>query len=346
MILAQTEDQYPFATVYDQEKAFYTFRQESLTSAQWYERFNTKIDVGEAIGVSRHHKVLLEYCANEHAAGKAFADLTDAEQVIVRADAEERYVSYAFLRQSGSQHANLKEDLQNGFTTGDNRYPKTRQETLHLLDKYSKKVVAKTGDSEGSSFAQKEADKRDYWKDTTCYKCGKKGHIASGCDPSKAKKKANKTKDAGKDTDNKSVSSNAESVRKLGKELKKEIKKSFATVNTQLDKLQEGADESDMSDSESEDDYSHFQLCQEVHFTQFENDFEPGIAKLFKQTHATKKIKLDLTKVILLDSQSTMDLMYNRSMVSKTFKSSSTMRLKSNGGTMTVDRKALLPGYN
>ena len=79
------------------------------------------------------------------------------------------------------------------------------------------------------------------------------------------KKKANKTKDAGKDTDNKSVSSNAESVRKLGKELKKEIKKSFATVNTQLDKLQEGADESDMSDSESEDDYSHFQLCHALH---------------------------------------------------------------------------------
>jgi hypothetical protein len=36
-------------------------------------------------------------------------------------------------------------------------------------------------------------------------------------------------------------------------------------------------------------------------------EFEPWIAKLFKQTHGTK-IKLDLKKVILLDSQSTMDL--------------------------------------
>jgi hypothetical protein len=27
-------------------------------------------------------------------------------------------------------------DLQNDFTTGDNRYPKNRQQTLHLLDKY------------------------------------------------------------------------------------------------------------------------------------------------------------------------------------------------------------------
>jgi hypothetical protein len=29
MILAQTEDQYPFATIFDQELAFYAFRQDS-----------------------------------------------------------------------------------------------------------------------------------------------------------------------------------------------------------------------------------------------------------------------------------------------------------------------------
>jgi hypothetical protein len=118
-ILAQTEDQYPFATVYDQELAFYSFRQETLTNPQWYERFNTKVDVGEAIGMMRQHKVLLEYVAQElHT--QAFATLNAAEQQAVREDAEERYISYAFLRQSGTQHGNLKVDLQNDFTTGDN----------------------------------------------------------------------------------------------------------------------------------------------------------------------------------------------------------------------------------
>jgi hypothetical protein len=51
-ILAQTEDQYPFATVYDQELSFYSFRQETLSNPQWYERFNNKVDVGDAIGVT------------------------------------------------------------------------------------------------------------------------------------------------------------------------------------------------------------------------------------------------------------------------------------------------------
>jgi hypothetical protein len=59
-------------------------------------------------------------------------------------------------------------------------------------------------------------------------------------------------------------------------------------------------------------------------------EFEPRIAKVFKQTHGTK-IKLDLKKVILLDSQSTMDLICDPTLVESTIKSSHSMRTKSNG---------------
>jgi hypothetical protein len=193
ILLAQTEDQYPFATVYDQELAFYSFKQDTLTNPQWYERFNTKVDVGAAIGVTRQHKVLLEYVAMElHQ--QAFATLGAAEQQqAIREDAEERYISYAFLRQSGLHHGNLKVDLQNDFTTGDNRYPKNRQQTLHLLDKYSKTAMPKTTPSERMSFVQRGGRGRgagkgkgkpfdkECWKDKECFKCYKKGHPSSHC---------------------------------------------------------------------------------------------------------------------------------------------------------------------
>jgi hypothetical protein len=55
--------------------------------------------------------------------------------------------------------------------------------------------------------------------------------------------------------------------------------------------------------------------------------FEPWVAKLFKQTHSTK-IKLDLKKVIVLDSQSTVDLICDPALVESTFKSSHSMWLK------------------
>ena len=308
-ILAQTEDQYPFATVYEQELSFYSFRQaDSMSNPQWYERFNTKVDVGDAIGVTRQHRSLLEHVAQEQTATVArtvvtFDSLSTVKQEAVRKDAEERYISYVFLRQSGPQHGKLKVDLQNDFTTGDNHYPKTRQQTLHLLDKYSKTTVTKPTNSEGASFAQgggggngkkKETFDKAYWKGKTCFKCDGKDHPASHCTKSgKAdKKKANKNDD---DDD----ASTASSVNKLKKDFKK-ISKAFTTVNAKLEQLKEA--ESDLSGSEADEEDSHFQF----QFAQLESEFEPRIANLFKQAHGDK-IALDLRQIILLDSQSTMD---------------------------------------
>jgi hypothetical protein len=194
MTLAQTEHQYPFATLYDQELGFYSFWQETMSNPQWYEKFNTKVDVGPAIGITQQHKVLLEYVTQENHT-LAFTALSAEQKQAVHEDAEEWYISLAFLRQSGAQQGNLKVDLRNDFTTGSNQYPKTGQQTLHLINKYSKTVVVpKTTSSEGLSFAQKGGRggrgskgqgtitfDKEYWKDKTCFNCGKKGHPSSSC---------------------------------------------------------------------------------------------------------------------------------------------------------------------
>ena len=159
-MLAQSEDQYPFATVYKQECALFAFHQNYLNNKQCYEHFNTKVDVGTAIGIARHHPVLLEHVAQSTLTQK-FEDCTSMEKQEVITDAEERYLSYIFLRQSGKQHNKLRVDLSNDYTTGDDRYPVTRQTTLHLLDKYSKSSVSATIAPEGRSFVTKSGDGRD-----------------------------------------------------------------------------------------------------------------------------------------------------------------------------------------
>jgi hypothetical protein len=120
------------------------------------------------------------------------------------------------------------------------------------------------------------------------------------------------------------------------------MKKAFATVNTQLEKLKEA--DSDLSGSEDADDQSHFQMDAAIQFAQVDKEFEPTIANLFKQ--AGSSVKIDLREVIILDSHSTMDLFCNAALVSNTCKSTTSMILKSNGGTMVVTRKATMPGYN
>jgi hypothetical protein len=182
----------------------------------------------------------------------------------------------------------LKVDLQNDFTTGDNQYPKNHQQTLHLLDKYSKTVVPKVSPSKGTSFVQRggrgsgnqngsgagrgngstgnaKPFNKDYWKDKECFKCHEKGHPASHCPK------------ADNNDDEKSHAS-AKSIKKLMKEIKT-MKKAF----TQLKVTEETSSVSECS-TDKED--LHFQIG--LQFAQIECEFEPRIARLFKQAHQTK----------------------------------------------------------
>jgi hypothetical protein len=142
------------------------------------------------------------------------------------------------------------------------------------------------------------------------------------------------------DDDDRSTASAASSVKKLKKDLKS-IKKAFTVFNTQLAQLKEA--DSEIYESEGEEAL-HFQVDQSLQFVQLDKKFDPIITKLFKQ--AGSSIKLDLKLVILLDSQSTMDLFCNAALVRKISKSRSNMNLNSNGGTMVVTRKATMKGYN
>jgi hypothetical protein len=68
--------------------ALYSFQQETLSNPLYYERFNTKVDVANVIGITQQHKVLLKYVAQD-VHQQAFAALTAADQQAVHMDAEE-----------------------------------------------------------------------------------------------------------------------------------------------------------------------------------------------------------------------------------------------------------------
>jgi hypothetical protein len=113
-------------------------------------------------------------------------------------------------------------------------------------------------------------------------------------------------------------------------------------INMQLTKLQEV--NLDISKSEAEED-SHFQT-HAFQFTQLEKVFELHITELFKQSHGVKSVDLDLREIILLDSQSTMDLFCNQALIGNSFKANTSMHLQSNGRTMMVMLQACVPGYH
>jgi hypothetical protein len=196
VVLKQTEDQYPVAAVWDQYSAVFNARQGSLSNTEWYERFNTKVEVAESVGCVFGQDKILDYCA-EMEFKSPYNGLSTAEQAEVEIQAREQFMVYGLLKTSSNSHDKVKSDLSDDFTKGSNNYPTTPQGMLLLLDKYSKKPMAMT-QSEGTAFAQKEAKKskskkvdsadpkkvefdKEFYKDKECYRCGKKGHPKAGC---------------------------------------------------------------------------------------------------------------------------------------------------------------------
>ena len=61
--MAHTENKYFYETVYDQECEFYGCNKHNLTTEQYYDKYNTKVYVGEGIGITKQHRVVMEYTA-------------------------------------------------------------------------------------------------------------------------------------------------------------------------------------------------------------------------------------------------------------------------------------------
>ena len=63
VLLSKTEDHYPFAVVFEHQRAFLEFQRQTHSLHDYYEKFKTKLNVGDNIGITYLHPALLEYCA-------------------------------------------------------------------------------------------------------------------------------------------------------------------------------------------------------------------------------------------------------------------------------------------
>ena len=366
LVLAQTSNQYPYAAIYDQEAALYQFKQDQLSNQAWYEQFNTKADVATSIGATHVHRILCQHTAPALYSGMEFKDLKPEEQEDVCLEAEERYLAYVLLRRAGPQHHKLRMDLKNAYTTGNDKYPKTRQSMLHLLDQYTKSHVS-NATPHGTSFAQRgggdnEFDK-EYWKDRTCFNCDKKGHPTSACTkPHRTKEQLQKdrAKTKGKpktDDGTMSVSSKSSSKSSCSKSSKEsafllttlmmEVKTTQAkvkrtqalmAVQKKLEDVQETSDGSDISESDDDDAEGNTSLLQ---YGFLQNCSTSDGAYCFTSNGK----QLSLHNTFLLDSQSTTTVICNKKFVTDIRDSNETLSLKSNGGIMRITQQATLKGF-
>ena len=271
VVMAQTDDQYPFAVAYEHQRALMAFQQNDMSNATWYERFYTKAEVGLSLGLEYLHPCLLDWQTHhDHETLTKFEELTtDDEKAEVCANAQERMLTYIMMQQSGKFADKLRNDTRDDYLKSLGQYPGTRTELLNLLDRYSRAPVRPTITSEGTSFAQKggsggkksgAAFDPTFWKDKTCHNCGEKGHPKAACPkPKKANKKKDDDDDASKAS--RSTKSSRSGMKGDYKKGLKEIKKLGKTLTTLQETIQEAQEESVSSDvSEEEEGSQHFQF--------------------------------------------------------------------------------------
>jgi hypothetical protein len=196
VVLKQTEDQYPVAALWEQYGAVYNAKQGNLTSTEWYERFNAKVEVAESVGCVFANDKTLTHCL-ELEYKLPYSQLTDANKIVVTNLACDRFIAYGMLKMSSNAHNKIKSGLSDDFTKGSDNYPTTPQQSLLLLGKYSKKPAV-VNHSEGTAFAQGGTKKKmkknkndtnpknveydkEFYKDKDCFRCGKKGHPKAAC---------------------------------------------------------------------------------------------------------------------------------------------------------------------
>jgi hypothetical protein len=96
VVLKQTEDQYPVAALWEQLSNVANAKQGNLTNNEWYDCFNTKVEVAKSVGVSFDFENIWEYCALE-AHKSAYTLLLPDKQEAIRVSARERFLSYALI---------------------------------------------------------------------------------------------------------------------------------------------------------------------------------------------------------------------------------------------------------
>jgi hypothetical protein len=92
VVLKQTEDQYPVAALWEQYGAVYNAKQGNLTSTEWYERFNAKVEVAESVSCVFANDKTLTYCL-ELEYKLPYSQLTDANKIVVTNLACDRFIA-------------------------------------------------------------------------------------------------------------------------------------------------------------------------------------------------------------------------------------------------------------
>lgn len=324
LVFRYEERMYQPLSLHRVKQTFYSFRQGNLSNIDYLQAFKNRYDMANSHDVVLFDEEVAVMLMKQNPAdaakefhSRAAGNLTEPERATYLQRAKDLCQAIAFLSQSDmKRYGELLSELQNDYTKGKMTYPDSLTKAHQYLNDYKVKptAIAPTSTAENAvAFAQqsnKGGKEFPRWmKNKTCHNCGEEGHISTVC-PNGAKDES-EDEEASTSAESKSDSSKKEKADAAKKKAKK--KASFA---------QRVEDEDDTSGDEE--------------------------ASLFTTVGILKKRgqgNLNLRKVLLIDNQSTLDLMCNEDFVTRIHEVDRYVRVHGNGGNIRTNLRSHLKGY-
>ena len=121
-VIYQSQNTYPCATFYEAQLSIMGYHQNTQSNDAYYNRFNTKCDVVDAIGFNLgDHSILHEWVTQEDHPGYDFEDLTYVQQLAVRKKSKDKYLANMMVGQSNSSSAKLRAILSDAYVLRDDK---------------------------------------------------------------------------------------------------------------------------------------------------------------------------------------------------------------------------------
>ncbi len=179
-----------------------------MTNVAYYDRFKTRVDVSEHIGVSFDNPLnpVLWDQKSQELYSTDYELLSDAvKEAKVKEDVNQAFLAYLFfINSNDKKHIQLKMTVVNNHIKGNvEAYPSSCHAALTFMNNFKPLVIkgAALVAAQGKAFAQKQKQKvagtpatectynKEFFANKECHNCGKKGHPASCCTNKKGKAK-------------------------------------------------------------------------------------------------------------------------------------------------------------
>jgi hypothetical protein len=325
-----------------------------MNNNDYYEKTANRVEITRNAGGIFYTPMLLDLEAQEKYT-QDYEDLTsDSEKLDVRLITHDKYLATLYIMRSESANDQLKDSIKNDYLKGIlEAYPSTIPNAIMGMNKFRPaKIEKNVPPAMGTAFAgageKKGGDKKKSALGGVGRLSPEKWYALSDAKKAKLREEQEDAKNA-KEAKDKKLSKSKDSDDKftLGESvasLKKQLL-ALKKVNTSLKKtaftlINKGA-ESDLSDEDGSNNF--------LDGISMISEASPRLATWHGQQFANAIAKgsvcdLNLTKEVLLDSETTHVLFCKPKFVNNIRESPQALRMSGNGGMMRITQKADLPG--